>query len=269
MMDSRDDTPPQTACEAIALTVAYDGSGFSGFARQPGLDTVQGRIETALQTLSRREILTTGAGRTDAGVHALGQVVSFDAGFGEFEPERTRRSLDALTGEGLTIRDVRRAKPGFSARFDAVAREYRYRIVVGSAAPLFLEAFSWHVPHDLDVDGMAEAARALVGEHDFRSFCVTGSGIGIRTVRRVDRVDVFREEHLGEECLCVRVAGNAFLHSMVRVIVGTLVEVGVGRREAGWVTEVLAARDRAASGQTAPARGLVFHSVSYPDDVWL
>lgn len=268
-MEPRSDNPRPPDREAVALTVAYDGSRFSGFARQPGLDTVQGRIEAALQTMSRREIVTTGAGRTDAGVHALGQVVSFDAEAGEFEPDRTRRSLEALTGDGLVIRQVRRARPGFSARFDAVAREYRYRIVAGSAAPLFLAGVSWHVPHDLDIDGMTEAAYALVGEHDFRSFCVTDSAVGKRTVRRVDRIDVSHEEHLGEGCICVRITGNAFLHSMVRVIVGTLVEVGVGRRGADWVSEVVAARDRSSAGQTAPARGLVFHSVEYPDDVWL
>lgn len=268
-MDARTDNPPSADSEAVALTVAYDGSRFAGFARQPGLDTVQGRLESALQTLTRREIATTGAGRTDAGVHALGQVVSFDAGAGEFEPERARRSLDALAGEGLVVREVRRARPGFSARFDAVAREYRYRVVAGSVAPLFLADVSWHVTHELDADGMAVAAQALVGEHDFRSFCVTESGVGKRTVRRVDRIDVFPETHLGEECLCVRVVGNAFLHSMVRVIVGTLVEVGVGRRQPSWVEEAMLACDRAAAGPTAPARGLVFHAVEYPDDVWL
>lgn len=268
-MGARTDNPPSADGEAVALTVAYDGSRFAGFARQPGLDTVQGRLESALQILARREILTTGAGRTDAGVHALGQVVSFDAGPREFEPERARRSLDALAGEGLVIREVRRARAGFSARFDAVRREYRYRVVTGSVAPLFLADVSWHVTHELDVEGMTAAAQALVGEHDFRSFCVTESAVGKRTVRRVDRVDVFPETHLGEECLCVRVVGNAFLHSMVRVIVGTLVEVGAGRRKPAWVREALAACDRAAAGPTAPARGLVFHSVEYPDDVWL
>lgn len=268
-MDPCTDKPPSADGEAVALTVAYDGSRFAGFARQPGLDTVQGRIESALQTLARREVVTTGAGRTDAGVHALGQVVSFDADAVEFEPDRARRSLDALVGDGLVVREVRRARPGFSARFDAVTREYRYRIVTGSVAPLFLADVSWHVTHELNVEGMAEAARTLVGEHDFRSFCVTESGVGKRTVRRVDAVDVVPETHLGEECLCIRVVGNAFLHSMVRVIVGTLVEVGAGRREPSWVEAALLARDRAAAGPTAPARGLVFHAVEYPDDVWL
>lgn len=259
-----------TTAPVLALTVAYDGARFSGFARQPGLDTVQGRIEDALATILRREVEITGAGRTDAGVHARAQVVSAALGIDDsVDSQRMRRSLGALTGEGIVVRDVRRARPGFSARFDATGREYRYRIVTGPAAPLFLERFAWHVPHQLDLEEMRVAAACLEGEHDFRSFCVTESAQGQRTVRRVDRIRIDVEEHLGEPCLCVRVEGNAFLHSMVRVIVGSLVEVGEGRRDADWLAVALAARDRVAAGPTAPAHGLVLHAVHYPDHVWV
>lgn len=258
-----------TPSHAIALTVAYDGRPFAGFARQPGLETVQGRLETALATALRREVVTVGAGRTDAGVHALGQIVSFDAYGGEPEPRRLRRALDALSGDGIVVTDVREARQGFSARFDAVSREYRYRIVDGPVSPLFLDAFVWHVSKPLDVASIAEAAAHLIGEHDFKSFCVTESAEGKRTVRRLDAVEVLREEHLGERCLTVRVVGNAFLHSMVRVIVGSLVEVGTGRRAAGWVADALAARDRSAAGPTAPPHGLTLWRVEYPDEVWL
>lgn len=255
--------------ETWALTVAYDGASFHGFARQPGLVTVQGRIEEALATVMRREVETTGAGRTDAGVHALGQVVSFDTVAGEVtEPRRLRRSLDALTGDGMVVREVRAARPGFSARFDATAREYRYRLVGGPVAPLFIGGYAWHVAHVLDVDAMRAGAAHLVGEHDFRSFCVAESAEGQRTVRRVEAVEIAEEIHLGEPCLTVRVVGNAFLHSMVRVIIGTLVEVGTGRREAAWVGDVLAARQRSAAGPTAPAYGLTLWRVSYPADAW-
>lgn len=253
---------------AIALTVAYDGAPFHGFARQPGLATVQGALESALATVLGREVETTGAGRTDTGVHALGQVVSFDALGDEPEPVRLRRSVEALAGTGISVREVRLARAGFSARFDAVEREYRYRIVSGAPAPLFLARFSWHVPSGLDLDAMRAGARALTGEHDFASFCVTESAIGKSTVRRLDTIEVFEEEQLGERCVTVRVAGNAFLHSMVRTIVGTLVEVGTGRRQEAWVAETLDARARSAAGPTAPAQGLVLHRVSYPDEVW-
>jgi len=254
---------------SIALTVAYDGRPFAGFARQPGLDTVQGRVESALKTVLRREVETVGAGRTDAGVHALGQVVSLDATGGEPDATRLLRSLDALTGEGLVVRDVRLARAGFSARFDATAREYRYRIVDGVVPPLFLERFAWHSAAELDASAMRLAAACLLGEHDFKSFCVADSAEGKPTVRRLDAVEIGEEEHLGERCLVVRVVGNAFLHSMVRVIVGTLVEVGSGRRDPEWVNGALQACDRSAAGPTAPAHGLVLHAVSYPDDVWL
>jgi tRNA pseudouridine38-40 synthase len=254
---------------AIALTVAYEGAPFAGFARQPRLDTVQGRIEAGLATALRRDVDTTGAGRTDSGVHARGQVVSFDARGDEPEPSRLRRSLDALTGEGVVVREVRLAEAGFSARFDAVSREYRYRIVGGPVPPLFLERYAWHVPGQLDVEAMRAAARLLVGEHDFRSFCVAESALGKRTVRRVELIEIAEEQHLGEACLAVRVVGNAFLHSMVRTIVGTLAEVGESRRDPDWVGAVLAAQKREVAGPTAPAHGLTLWNVTYSDDVWL
>lgn len=252
----------------LALTVAYDGAPFHGFARQEGLPTVQGRIEAALATLTRREVVTVGAGRTDTGVHALGQVVSFECTGEEPEPAVLLRGLNALSGGGISVREVRRARPGFSARFDAVSREYRYRITTSAAPPVFLSHVAWGLGRSLDLAAMREAAGHLVGEHDFRSFCVASSAEGQRTVRSIDTVEIGHEEHLGEECVVLRVVGNAFLHSMVRTLVGTLVEVGVGRRAPGWVAEVLAARDRRAAGQTAPAQGLTFWRVDYPDEVW-
>ncbi len=263
-----EDAEGQADC-SVALTVAYDGKPFAGFARQPGLDTVQGRMETALATVLRRPVDTVGAGRTDAGVHALGQVLSFPASTTEADATRLRRSLDALTGEGLVVREVRQARAGFSARFDATAREYRYRIVDGAVPPLFLERYAWHQSARLDLEAMRRAAALLVGEHDFKSFCVAGSAEGKPTVRRVDAIEIVEEQHLGERCVTLRVVGNAFLHSMVRVIAGTLVEVGSGRREPEWVAAALQARDRSAAGPTAPAHGLVLHAVSYPEDVWV
>jgi tRNA pseudouridine38-40 synthase len=260
-------TSPGSA--SLALVVAYSGEHFAGFARQPGQRTVQGELEGALATVLRRDVATVGAGRTDAGVHALGQVVSFEAMGDEPELPVLARSLNALTGEGIVVREVRRARAGFSARFDAEWREYRYRIVAGSPPPLFLAPLAWHVRSPLDVGAMRAGAAHLLGEHDFRSFCVTESAEGKRTHRRVDVIDLFAEEQLGEECLVVRVVGNAFLHSMVRTIVGTLVEVGVGRREPQWVAEALDACDRSAAGPTAPAHGLTFWRVGYPDEVWV
>jgi tRNA pseudouridine38-40 synthase len=252
-----------------ALTVGYDGTTFSGFARQPGLATVQGNLESALSTCLRRDVETVGAGRTDAGVHALGQVVSFESLESDLEAPALQRSVNALTPEGIVVRDTRLARPGFSARFDAVSREYRYRLVAGPVPPLFLARVAWWVGRPLDTDAMQMAGQALLGEHDFRSFCVTESAEGKRTHRRLEGVEILAEEHLGEECVAVRVVGNAFLHSMVRTIVGTLVEVGSGRREPEWVAEALEARDRTAAGPCAPAHGLTLEEVGYPPEVWL
>ncbi len=263
---------PDAAADAratYALTVSYRGAPFSGFARQPGLDTVQGRIESALAIALREPVETTGAGRTDAGVHALGQVVSFEVAGAAPDPAALLRSLNALVGGGVTVTGVRRAVPGFSARFDAESREYRYRIVDGPVPPLFLGELAWWVRAPLDLGAMRQASAALLGEHDFASFCVTESARGKRTHRRLDVLEITAEEVLGERCVTVRVVGNAFLHSMVRVIVGSLVEVGTGRREPGWLAEARAACDRAAAGPTAPAHGLTLWHVAYPGECWL
>ena len=252
----------------IALTVAYDGAKFSGFARQLNASTVQQSLEESLAIVVRRDVLTVGAGRTDAGVHALGQVVSFPFEGDPPDAEALLKSLNAMT-PGIVVREVRFARPGFSARFDARRREYRYRVHSGPVPPLFTARVAWWVKKELNLDTMRAAAALLVGEHDFRSFCVTDSAIGQRTVRRVETIEIAEECILGEECLTVRVVGNAFLHSMVRTIVGSLVEVGVGRHDPAWIGAALAARQRSAAGQTAPACGLTLWSVDYPDDVWL
>lgn len=257
----------------IVFEVAYDGAGFNGFARQKdeSLRTVQGELEGALQTVLGLQAApqTVCAGRTDAGVHALGQVVSWaaedvdlpadGAGFG-----RLRASLGALTGDDVAVRRVGMADDGFSARFDAVRREYRYRIFSGGTPPLFLRDFAWWHRGELDVDAMRRGAELLVGEHDFASFCKTESAVGRNTVRTIEEIAIEEAVELGEGHLVVRVVGNAFLHSMVRAIVGTLVEVGTGRRGAERVAGVLDERRRGAAGPTAPAKGLTFWRVEYP-----
>ena len=254
----------------LVLTVAYNGAPFAGFARQEGLMTVQGELERALSTVFAREVEVVCAGRTDAGVHALGQQVSTPlledelAQLQERGPNRLLRSLNALTDDAVSVRDARFERPGFSVRFDAVCREYRYRIVTGSAQPVFLSDFAWWIRCDgLDVDAMHQVSRCLLGEHDFKSFCLAKSAEGKPTCRYLENIDFFEEEQMGERCLVIRVMGNAFLHNMVRSIVGTLVEVGAGRRDVAWVAQVLDARDRTAAGPTAPAHGLTFWRVSY------
>ena len=259
------------AGHTLSLTVAYKGDAFSGFARQPGLTTVQGELERALEMLLRRPVETTCAGRTDAGVHAIGQIVSFDIDGDEVESvwredvgfARFQRSLNAITHPQIAVKAVEERALGFSARFDAKAREYRYFIALDAAKPVFMDDFSWWVPGGLDVQAMDRAARCLIGEHDFKSFCRSESAIGKPTCRNVMEVFLQPRELFGENLLEVRIVGSSFLHSMVRTIVGSLAMVGKGQREVEWMAAALAACDRRAAGETAPAKGLVFWEVRY------
>lgn len=249
-----------------SMTLGYDGAPFCGFARQPGQLTVQGELEHALELLFRHPVETVCAGRTDAGVHARGQVVSFELSPDELRdrtPDSLVRSVNALTHDGIVVRQWQQRPEGFSARFDAQWREYRYFICGGATPPLFRASTAWHVKAPLDVAAMEEAAAFLIGEHDFKSFCLAVSAEGKPTCRNVHSISFSHDVALGEEALVITVVGNAFLHSMVRTIVGTLVMVGRGQRKPEWVREVLQARNRAAAGENAPAQGLVFWNVSY------
>lgn len=262
----------QNKPEQVTLVVrlSYNGRDYSGFAKQKDLrvHTIQGELERALSTLFRHPVVTVCAGRTDAGVHALEQTVTLQLDVSELsgrEPRKIVTSLNALTPDDISITAVGFAAPGFSARFDAVYRVYRYRIVMGGAPPLFTRAFAWWHRAPLDVASMQQAARLLEGEHDFKSFCKAASAQGKSTCRHVESIDFFEEEVLGERCLTMQIVGNAFLHSMVRTIMGTLVQVGSGRKQPAWVQEVLDARDRQAAGENAPACGLTFWHVEYPE----
>ena len=263
------------AKHTLAMKVAYRGEAFSGFARQPEQLTVQGELERALEMLLRRPVETTCAGRTDAGVHARGQVVSFEvyedelAEMDERDAQRARfasfrRSLNAITHDDISVRSIWQAADGFSARFDAQAREYRYALAVDETPPVFMRDFAWHVG-PLDIVAMERASRCLIGEQDFKSFCRASSAVDKPTCRNVMEVSFSEEERFGEQLVIVKVVGSSFLHSMVRTIVGTLVEVGRGRKPESWVAKALAACDRTAAGETAPAQGLVFWEVRYDD----
>ena len=250
----------------LAMTVAYRGAAFAGFARQPDQLTVQGELEHALEMLVGRPVETTCAGRTDAGVHARVQVVSFDVSSSELDAldlYHMRRSLNALTHEDIAINVLEERAPGFSARFDAKAREYRYFIHEGKVPPVFARDFCWHVGCDLDIPAMERASRCLIGEQDFKSFCRASSAEGKPTCRNLMEVSFHDEMLMGEPLLAIHVVGSSFLHSMVRTIVGSLVMVGKGQRDESWLAEALAACDRTAAGETAPACGLVFWDVVY------
>ena len=253
----------------LVLKLGYRGAGFAGFAAQPTQRTVAGEVTRALETLLRREVDLTCAGRTDAGVHAIAQYVSVPVTVEELAlpDRRLMHGLGALLPDDIAPQALYQAPAGFSARFDATSRSYRYRIVDGPARPVLAWDHAWWLKSTLDEAAMNEAAQALVGEHDFKSFCKATSAEGKPTHRYVSRIDVTREVECGESVVCIDVVGNAFLHSMVRTITGTLVEVGRGHRDALWVAEALAACDRKAAGPCAPAKGLAFVGVDYPQNL--
>lgn len=259
----------------LVIKVGYRGAAFSGFAEQPEARTVAGEIRRALETLLGRPVDMECAGRTDAGVSALGQYVSLPVGTSELarrEPRRFERSLMALTPDDVSIRGLYTAPEGFSARFDALSRHYRYRIAMGNTRPVLAWDHAWWCRSYLDVDAMDEAAQALVGEHDFASFCKASSAkmlneAGRSTCRRIDDIHVLSMREAGESLVAVDVTGNAFLHNMVRIMVGSLVEVGRGHRDADWLVCALDACDRTAAGPTAPPEGLVFQDADYPQGV--
>ncbi|WP_235815079.1 tRNA pseudouridine(38-40) synthase TruA [Olsenella massiliensis] len=266
-------TDAATRRSTLVIMVGYRGEGFSGMAEQPGRRTVLGELRRALEVVLRREVELDAAGRTDAGVHALGQYVSLPLRGPECQlsGRRMHASLVALTPDDLSVRALYRAEAGFSARFDATSRHYRYRIACGAARPVMAWDHAWWLRSQprLDVAAMDRAARCLVGEHDFASFCKASSAQLIRhdgrsTCRNVQRVRVSQDNEAGEPLVTVEVDGNAFLHNMVRIVVGSLVEVGSGRRDVSWVRAALDACDRRAAGPTAPARGLCLEGVDYP-----
>lgn len=260
---------PSTLDATLVLKLGYRGADFCGFAAQPGRRTVAGEVVRSLETLLRREVDLTCAGRTDAGVHAIAQYVSVPVTADELAlpVRRLMHGLSALLPDDISPAVLYHAPKGFSARFDARSRSYRYRIVAGEARPVLAWDHAWWLRSDLDVAAMGEAASALVGEHDFKSFCRATSAEGKPTHRCVMHCDVSEQAECGERVICIDVVGNAFLHSMVRTIAGTLVEVGRGHRSPAWVGEALAACDRKAAGPCAPAKGLTFVGVDYPQEL--
>ena len=247
------------ASRTIRLDLAYDGTDFRGWARQPdpSIRTVEGELARLLELTLGAPVRLFVAGRTDAGVHAKGQVASFVMSSPR-RPEQIQALVNGELAPEVVITRAAAVPASFHARFSATAREYRYVIRTGEVADPFMGRFEWHRPGALHVPSMRAAGRLLLGEHDFTSFC-RHPGAGKRTVRRLERVTVAR--HGDHVVLGFR--ANAFLHQMVRSLVGTLVRVGEGKLDPAEVGRILAARSRAGAGQLAPARGLTLERVVY------
>jgi len=291
-----DDRPDGTGGATVRwrLRVAYDGSGFHGFAAQDGITTVAGTLADALSRVARTPVTLTCAGRTDTGVHALDQVVHFDVPAersAALDPDALVRSCNSQTGPSIVVRDAEVAPEGFDARHSATARRYRYLVVNAPVADPLLAGLAWHVADPLDLRAMAAAADALLGEHDFRAFCrrVPGTTADTPIPRRVldarwtrldGRPPGARSAGTSDldpsaastgaalapvvgDLLAFEVEANAFCHQMVRSLVGTLVDVGRGRKRPSDILHILRSADRAQAGQPAPPHGLTLMAVRY------
>jgi tRNA pseudouridine38-40 synthase len=249
----------------VKLILEYDGTAYSGWQRQRRTITIQQVLEERLEVLLRHPAGAAAAGRTDAGVHALGQVVCFKTDTA-LPLERIRKGLNALLPPDISVVQAFEVPPGFDARGDACGKLYRYLLWNRPSRPALLRHRAWHVREPLDVEAMRGAAKQLLGEHDFSAF--RGAGCEARTtVRRLRRLDVgpgsTAETGMLPGLLAVEAEATAFLRFMVRNIVGTLVEVGRGRLGAADIGRILESKDRRKAGQTAPAHGLTLVRVDF------
>jgi tRNA pseudouridine38-40 synthase len=241
----------------LKLTLAYDGTRFVGWQKQASGDSIQGLLEDALSRLEGAPVTAHGAGRTDAGVHAEGQVASARVTFAH-DGVTVLRALNAMLPPDVRIVAVEDAASDFHARFSARQKSYRYQLATAAVMSPFVRAYAWHVPEPLDLAAMREAAAALVGTHDFAAFQSAGSDVATteRTLARSEFVD-------RSGLLAYEVSGDGFLRHMVRAMVGTLVEIGRGWRPSSDVAVLLAGRSRSSAGATAPAHGLTLVKVEY------
>ena len=254
------------------MTVAYDGGPFHGFAENEGVRTVAAVLRGAIERVLGHPVTLGVAGRTDRGVHAWGQVVTFDADATRLDTELLQRALNALCRPSIAVRDIAIAEPDFHARFSATARVYRYRVYNSSCPNPFVRTTSWHIPQPLDLAALRNASIPFVGTHDFTSFCKrppknqriresqrpgAAEKSFVRAVRRAEW------NPTGDDMLVFEIEARSFARQMVRSIVGTLVDVGLGRRRASEIPVMLAACDRSMAGTVAPAAGLVLWSVQF------
>ncbi len=266
----------------LKLTVAYDGTNYAGWQFQPRDPTVQATLAGAWQAITGEQPAFTASGRTDAGVHAWGQVVGI-ATESKIPCEQLLRALNAKLPKDVLIRRVEPAPDRFHATYDALHKLYRYQIHNARTRPLFDRGYRWHFPQLLDVSAMRAAGAMLVGRHDFSSFETAGSERN-STVRTLMRVDVGQGgatenktvashclpapvQAVSSELIEIDVQGDGFLYNMVRGIVGTLLEVGRGARQPEWIRQVLAAHDRRVAGPNAPAHGLMLMEVKYAEEI--
>jgi tRNA pseudouridine38-40 synthase len=247
----------------LKVILTYDGAEFSGWQVQPDAATVQGTLASAIGRITGEKVLPQGSGRTDAGVHALAQVVTFVTE-SSVPTENFVKALNDILPASVRVLEVTEAPPEFHARHSARAKTYRYRIYRAAICPPFLARYTWHYPYPLDEPAMAQAAARVVGEHDFTSFAAVDPERGRDHEPALNVRNIFSsawERTAGELVYTVR--GSGFLHHMVRNLVGTFILVGRGTLHGVDVSRILEARNRSAAGATAPASGLYLVNVEY------
>jgi len=244
----------------LKLVLQYDGSDYVGWQRQAEGASIQGALEDALRPIEADRVTVHGAGRTDAGVHATGQVASFRLS-ASIDAVTLARALNAVLPLDIRVAKAEVMPDDFHARFSATGKIYDYQIVNAPFVSPFLRRYVWHVIPRLDIDAMREAARAIAGEHDFAAFQATGTDVhtSVRTVRRIE----WRGGSDPGDPLTMQIEGDGFLRHMVRSIAGTLAEIGLGRWRAEEMAAILASKDRARAGTTAPPSGLILREVLY------
>jgi tRNA pseudouridine38-40 synthase len=242
----------------IKLVIEYDGTAFHGWQIQPGLKTIQGVIKGQIDQITQGDVNLIGAGRTDAGVHARGQVANFQTE-NTIDLIALQRGLNSLLSPDIVIKGIEEVKEDFHARFSAHSKQYEYHILNRSYPSSFLKAYAWYIPHKLDLALMERCGSLLVGSHDFSSFRASGDE-SRHSVREVIRFEIVRREG---DLIVIVIEANAFLREMVRSIVGTLVDVGREKTSLEEFEKIFQARDRRQAGMTAPAQGLFLVEVKY------
>jgi tRNA pseudouridine38-40 synthase len=246
--------------QTLKITLEYDGTDFVGWQRQPNGASIQGALEDALGAIEGGPVTVHGAGRTDAGVHALGQVASFSLK-ATLDAGTLQRALNAVLPPSVRVVRTELAESRFHARFDARSKIYEYRIINAPFVSPFLYRYAWHIVKPLDIESMQEASAMLQGTHDFAAFQAAGAAVSSteRTIHSIEWQGGAGHAHP----IVMRIRGTGFLRQMVRSVAGTLVEIGLHRSEVGRMTQILASRDRGQAGPTAPACGLFLVAVEY------
>ncbi|RSK25579.1 tRNA pseudouridine(38-40) synthase TruA [Bacillus sp. HMF5848] len=238
--------------------ISYDGTNFSGYQIQPGARTVQKEIEDVLSRMHKdMHIRITASGRTDAGVHANGQVIHFDSPM-EITPENMKRALNALLPHDIVVHEVTTVNQDFHARFSVLRKEYRYKIYIAKDRDVFTRSYMHHIPYELNFDSMQQAMKDIIGTHDFTSFCSAKTAVEDK-VRTIYEASLIPTDY---GCM-LRFVGNGFLYNMVRILTGTLIEIGSGKIDPYEMTNMLNKQDRTLAGKTAPAHGLYLWHVEY------